>query len=143
MEYTLSTAIKAIIDLEQESGVAYIKSGIVVTFKTAESDTNGAPVWLAYQFTREVSDVNPDDLKPWVAFGNGGGKVETSDTIPAGRTRFALCYGSDDRTIPIADQQCAREQLGSTGRCTYFEYPGMAHNICDQEIADVRAWLGL
>lgn len=44
VEYTLSTAIKAIIDLEQESGVAYIKSGIVVTFKTAESDTNGAPV---------------------------------------------------------------------------------------------------
>ena len=70
-------------------------------------------------------------------------KGETADTIPAGRTRFALCYGSDDRTIPIADQQCAREQLGSTGRCTYFEYPGMAHNICDQEIADVRAWLGL
>ena len=92
VEYTLSTAIKAIIDLEQESGVAYIKSGIVVTFKTAESDTNGAPVWLAYQFTREVSDVNPDDLKPWVAFGNGGGKVETSDT-PAEGGKDALSTG--------------------------------------------------
>lgn len=70
-------------------------------------------------------------------------KGETADAVPAGRTRFALCYGSDDRTIPVADQQCAREKLGSTGRCTFFEYPGMAHNICDQEIADVRAWLGL
>ncbi|WP_195630196.1 hypothetical protein [Bacteroides finegoldii] len=91
-EYTLSTAIKAILDLEKESGAAYIKSGIVVTFKTAETDTNGAPVWLAYQFTREVSDVNPDDLKPWVAFGSGGGKVETSDK-PAKEGKDALSTG--------------------------------------------------
>lgn len=94
--------------------------------------------YLSYRMTTEYPDVFDMAVLLSPSF-----KGETADTIPAGRTRFALCYGSDDRTIPIADQQCAREQLGSTGRCTYFEYPGMAHNICDQEIADVRAWLGL
>ena len=114
MEYTLSTAIKAIIDLEQESGVAYIKSGIVVTFKTAESDTNGAPVWLAYQFTREVSDVNPDDLKPWVAFGNGGGKVETSDT-PAEGGKDALstggAYAMQEKAIAGFDEESDEDYI--------------------------------
>lgn len=94
--------------------------------------------YLSYRMTTEYPDVFDMAVLLSPSF-----KGETADTIPAGRTRFALCYGSDDRTIPIADQQCAREQLGSIGRCTYFEYPGMAHNICDQEIADVRAWLGL
>lgn len=37
-EYTLGTAIKAVVDLEKESGFSYLKSGIVLTFKTAESD---------------------------------------------------------------------------------------------------------
>ena len=67
-----------------------------------------------------------------------------SDSLPvAGNTRFALCYGSEDRTIPAMDQQCARAKLNATGNCTYFEYPGMAHAICDQEIADLRTWLVL
>ena len=94
--------------------------------------------YLSYRMATEHPDVFDMAVLLSPSF-----KGETADAVPAGRTRFALCYGSDDRTIPIADQQCAREQLGSTGRCTYFEYPSMAHNICDQEIADVRAWLGL
>jgi len=68
-------------------------------------------------------------------------KGETANEPPMTRTRFALCYGTDDRTIPVADQQCAREKLSATGRCTFFEYPGMAHAACDQEIADLRIWL--
>ena len=47
------------------------------------------------------------------------------------------------RTIPLADQQCAHNKLAQTGNLTYFEYPGMGHGICDQEIRDLRAWLGL
>lgn len=71
-------------------------------------------------------------------------KGETAEPLPAtGRTRFALCYGSEDRTIPLADQQCAHNKLAQTGNLTYFEYPGMVHGICDQEIRDLRAWLGL
>ena len=85
IEYSLSTAIQAVQDLEKESGLSYFKSGVVLTFKTADTDTNGAPVWLAYQFTREVADINPADEKPWVAFGAGGGSnVETSDTPEEG-----------------------------------------------------------
>lgn len=81
IEYSLSTAIQAVQDLERESGLSYFKSGVVLTFKTADTDLNGAPVWLAYQFTREVADINPADEKPWVKFGAGGGSdIETSDT---------------------------------------------------------------
>lgn len=81
VEYTLSTAIKAVQDLEQSSGFSYFRSGAVLTFKTAEKDSNGAHVWAAFQFTREVPDINPADLKPWVAFGGGGtAKVELTGT---------------------------------------------------------------
>lgn len=80
-EYSLSTAIQAVQDLQEESGLTYFKSGVVLTFKTADTDSNGAPIWLAYQFTRDVADINPADEKPWVAFGAGGGSnITTSDT---------------------------------------------------------------
>ena len=80
-EYTLSTAIKAVQDKEKESGLSYMKSGVVLTYKTAETDANQAPKWETYQFTRAVGDINPADLKPWVAFGGGGNQVETTDTV--------------------------------------------------------------
>ena len=93
IEYSLSTAIQAVQDLEKESGLSYFKSGVVLTFKTADTDLNGAPVWLAYQFTREVADINPADEKPWVAFGGGGsGKVETAD-VPEKDGKQALSTG--------------------------------------------------
>lgn len=93
IEYSLSTAIQAVQDLEKESGLSYFKSGVVLTFKTADTDLNGAPVWLAYQFTREVADINPADEKPWVAFGGGGsGKVETAD-VPEKGGKQALSTG--------------------------------------------------
>ena len=47
-------------------------------------------------------------------------KGETAEPLPAtGRTRFALCYGSEDRTIPLADQQCAHNKHCATGNLTY------------------------
>jgi hypothetical protein len=84
-EYTLSTAIKAVQDLETESGMSYFKTGIVLTYRTAETNNNGSPVWKAYQFTRAVEDINPADEKPWVEFGGGGNTaVTTTDTPEAG-----------------------------------------------------------
>ena len=113
-EYTLGTAIKAVVDIEKESGFSYLKSGIVLTFKTAESDTNGAPVWLAYQFTRETSDINPDDLKPWIAFGSGGSNVETSDK-PAEGGKDALSTGGaymmQEKTIGGFDEESDEEYI--------------------------------
>ncbi|WP_137654801.1 alpha/beta hydrolase [Bifidobacterium moukalabense] len=70
-------------------------------------------------------------------------KGEKGSAPVTGRTRFALCYGCEDHTIPVADQRTARIKLEQTGNLTYFEYPGMGHGICDAEIADLRRWMGL
>lgn len=100
VEYTLSTAIKAVQNLEKQSGFKYFKSGVVLTFKTADNDSNGAPVWSTFQFTREVPDINPADLKPWVAFGGGGtAKVEVSDT-PEQNGEKAFSTGGAYSKIP-------------------------------------------
>lgn len=95
--------------------------------------------YLSYRMVAEHPDVFDMAILMSPSF-----KGETAEPLPAtGRTRFALCYGSEDRTIPLSDQQCAHNKLAQTGNLTYFEYPGMVHGICDQEIRDLRAWLGL
>ena len=98
VEYTLSTAIKAVQDLQTESGFSYFKSGVVLTFKTADKNSNGAPVWATFQFTREVPDINPADTKPWVAFGGGGTEtVEVSETPEADGTKAFSTGGAYNR----------------------------------------------
>lgn len=109
IEYSLSTAIQAVQNYEKESGLSYFKSGVVLTFKSADVDANGAPIWFAYQFTREVSDINPADEKPWVEFGGGGsGNVETSDT-PEKDGKDALSTGGaytiQDKAIGGFDEE--------------------------------------
>ncbi len=99
-EYTLSTAIKAVQDKEKESGLSYMKSGVVLTYKTAETTSNGSPKWEAYQFTRTVDDINPADLKPWIEFGGGGNQaVATSDT-PEKDGKEAFSTGGAYTNIP-------------------------------------------
>ena len=99
-EYTLSTAIKAVQDKEKESGLSYMKSGVVLTYKTAETTSNGSPKWEAYQFTRTVDDINPADLKPWIEFGGGGSQaVATSDT-PEKDSKEAFSTGGAYTNIP-------------------------------------------
>ena len=99
-EYTLSTAIKAVQDKEKESGLSYMKSGVVLTYKTADVTSNGSPKWEAYQFTRTVDDINPADLKPWVEFGGGGNNaVPTSDT-PEKDGKEAFSTGGAYANIP-------------------------------------------
>lgn len=94
--------------------------------------------YLSYRMVAEHPDVFDAAILLSPSF-----KGEATSEPPATRTRFALCYGTADHTIPAADQQCARAKLTATGNCTVFEYPGMAHAVCDQEIADLRAWLEL
>lgn len=99
-EYTLSTAIKAVLDKEKESGLSYMKAGVVLTYKTADVTSNGSPKWEAYQFTRNVEDINPADLKPWVEFGGGGNNaVPTSDT-PEKDGKEAFSTGGAYANIP-------------------------------------------
>ena len=92
--------------------------------------------YLSYRMVAEHPDVFDAAILLSPSF-----KGEAASEPPATRTRFALCYGTVDRMIPVADQQCARAKLTATGNCTVFEYPGMAHAVCDQEIADLRNWL--
>ena len=66
--------------------------------------------------------------------GRGTGGVDSP-------TRFFLAYGAQDRTIPLPDQQTAHQVLERAGHLTYREYSGMAHAICDEEIADIRDFL--
>ena len=94
--------------------------------------------YLSYRMVAEHPDVFDAAILLSPSF-----KGEADSEPPAGCTRFALCYGTGDHTIPAADQQCARAKLGAAGNCTVFEYHGMAHGLCDQEIIDLRGWLGL
>ena len=92
--------------------------------------------YLSYRMVAEHPDVFDAAILLSPAF-----KGEAASEPVAGHTRFALCHGTADRTIPAANQQCARAKLTATGNCTVFEYPGMAHAVCDQEIIDLRNWL--
>lgn len=92
--------------------------------------------YLSYRMVAEHPDVFDAAILLSPSF-----KGEAASEPVAGHTRFALCYGTADRTIPAANQQCARAKPTATGNCTVFEYPGMAHAVCDQEIIDLRNWL--
>lgn len=92
--------------------------------------------YLSYRMVAEHPDVFDAAILLSPSF-----KGEAASEPVAGHTRFALCHGAADRTIPAANQQCARAKLTATGNCTVFEYPGMAHAVCDQEIIDLRNWL--
>ena len=99
-EYTLSTAIQAVQKLEEDSGLSYFKTGIVLTFKTADFDNNGAPVWKAYQFTRAVIDIKPADEKPWVEFGGGGNTAVTTTDTPAVDSKEPFSAGGAYKKLP-------------------------------------------
>ncbi len=99
-EYTLSTAIQALVDKETETGIVYRKGGLVLTFKTADPDNSGNPIWKSYQFTRSAADINSGDTKPWVEFGgSGSGNVETVDE-PASGSKEAFSAGGAYNKIP-------------------------------------------
>lgn len=69
--YTLEYAIAAIRKLSTDTGIDYAKSGLVITYKTAEN------TWECKQFKGVVSDFGEASL--WQDFGGGGSQVETSD----------------------------------------------------------------
>lgn len=94
--------------------------------------------YLSYRMVLEHPDLFDATILMSPSF-----KGEEGSAPVTGRTRFALCYGREDRTIPATDQHTARAKLEQTGNLTYFEYPDMGHGICDAEIADLRKWLGL
>lgn len=96
--------------------------------------------YLSYRLVRE----HPDAFDAAILMSPSFKGEETTDgTSIEGDTRFLLLYGSEDHTIPLADQRTARRALGATGRLESHEYEGMGHAIADEEIADIRAFLKL
>lgn len=71
--------------------------------------------YLSYRMVAEHPDVFDAAILLSPSF-----KGEAASEPVAGHTRFALCHGTADRTIPAANQQCARAKLTATGNCTVF-----------------------
>ena len=99
-EYSLGTAIKAVQDLETESGMSYFTTGIVLTFRTAELNNSGLKTWKAYQFIADATSVNPADEKPWVEFGGGGSSAVATVAEPAKDSQEPFNAGGAYTYIP-------------------------------------------
>lgn len=91
--------------------------------------------YLSYRMVREYPELFDAAILLSPSFKGEDGTQLNSPT------RFFLAYGSDDRTIPLADQHTARDVLSAAEHLTFHEYAGMAHAICDKEIADIRAFV--
>lgn len=57
---------------------------------------------------------------------------------PAGPLFFA--HGRRDEVVPMAGGRHAYDHVASRGEAEWHDYP-MGHEVCPQEIADIRAWL--
>ena len=71
-DYTMSLAIQALIDLRDNTGVNYLKTGLIITYR--RDSTKIPHVWETKQFVGQVQDIaatNGDEL--WPDFGGGGG----------------------------------------------------------------------
>lgn len=77
--YNLSTAIVAVRQKEQATGLSYFKPGIILTYKRDDA------VWETKQYLGEISDISETDTSQWVDFGGAGGSnLEASDTPEEG-----------------------------------------------------------
>lgn len=77
--YNKQSAIDAIVEEQQSSGIIYAKKNLIITFQSAEYTCE------TYQFTGEVSDFEVIDDEMWKPFGSGGavktaGKPEKDGT---------------------------------------------------------------
>lgn len=85
--YNLSTAIVAVRQKEQESGLSYFKPGVILTYKRDNA------AWETKQYLGQVADISETDISQWVDFGGGGStEIETSD-VPEEGGKDALSTG--------------------------------------------------
>ncbi|MGM9694216.1 MAG: hypothetical protein ACI3YC_04335 [Alloprevotella sp.] len=89
--YSLEYAIAAIKKLQEEKGITYAKTGLIITYQTGEN------IWETKQFSGVSADFGEVGL--WKDFGGGGSKVETSD-IPEEGGKDALSTGGAYEHIP-------------------------------------------
>ncbi len=76
-DYTLSTAIQALINLETASGIKYRKEGMVITYRR-----NSDPiVWETKQYQGALNAMTATNESEWKDFGGGGGITETTNEL--------------------------------------------------------------
>lgn len=100
-DYTLSTAVQALIDYEGTSGINYRKEGLVITYRR-----NSEPIaWETKQYQGSIHDMQATNEAQWKDFGGGGDKVETTDTPEKDSTKAITAGGVYDafQTEPIVD----------------------------------------
>jgi phospholipase/carboxylesterase len=73
--------------------------------------------------------------------------VPLPDALPAEMTAanrgtpVFMAHGSDDPVVPFALATASRDRLAALGCQVEFRAYRMAHTLCAEEIADIRAWL--
>ena len=77
--YTLESAVTRLVAYEQESGVSYIKTGLVISYTSAENEME------TKQF-QGSSAADASQIGLWKDFGGGGGITGGSDTPEEGGT---------------------------------------------------------
>lgn len=90
--YTLEYAIAAIKALQTSTGITYAKSGLVITYKTADNK------WETKQFKGEASDFGEADL--WQDFGGAGGSTVETKNDPEENGTDAFSTGGAYNSIP-------------------------------------------
>lgn len=100
-DYTLSTAVDALIELETSTGIGYRKEGLVITYRR-DADSN---TWETKQYIGKITDMTATNEKQWVDFGGGGNKVETTDTAEKDSDKAITSGGVFDalQTKPIVN----------------------------------------
>lgn len=76
-EYTLETALEALIAKETSTGIGYRKEGLILTYlRDRDSGT-----WETKQYHGTITDMVPKNSGLWHDFGGGGSDVEATDKI--------------------------------------------------------------
>ena len=78
-DYTLSSALQTLINLETTTGIKYRKEGLVITYRR-DADTNK---WETKQYQGVLNDMTATNEAQWKDFGGGGGIVEVATTVEA------------------------------------------------------------
>lgn len=78
-DYTLSSALQTLINLETSTGIKYRKEGLVITYRR-DADTN---TWETKQYQGVMNDMTATNETQWKDFGGGGGIVEVANAVEA------------------------------------------------------------
>ncbi len=128
-------SLDALIEREHGRGVPYERI-VVAGF------SQGGAIALHTALRRAEPLAGLMALSTWLPLSQSlAAEVEQNDASQSRQLPVFLAHGSFDPMLPVALGHQSREQLESLGfTVEWHEYP-MAHAVCGEEIADIRAWL--